>query len=101
MEKKEKLEKAVKLYITPVSVVMNIDAGCQLLSGSVHGDHQSADDDDAYAKQYFLQLACLPPVYLSVALQRVQAVRMVVVKRRQNTWLFSRLKMPLYRQSPL
>jgi len=50
MEKKEKLEKAVKLYITPVSVVMNIDAGCQLLSGSVHGDHQSADDDDAYAK---------------------------------------------------
>ena len=41
MEKKEKLEKAVKLY-----------AGCQLLSGSVHGDHQSADDDDAYAKQY-------------------------------------------------
>ena len=31
---------------------MNVDAGCQLLSGSVHGDHQSADDDDAYAKQY-------------------------------------------------
>ena len=52
MEKKEKLEKAVKLYITPVSVVMNVDTGCQLLSGSVHGDHQSADDDDAYAKQY-------------------------------------------------
>ena len=48
MEKKEKLEKAVKLYITPVSVVMNVDTGCQLLSGSVHGDHQSA----AYAKQY-------------------------------------------------
>ena len=47
---KEK-EKKSRTYVKPLSVVVSANMGCHLLSGSVNGDHESADDDESYAKQ--------------------------------------------------
>ena len=37
-------------YIAPMFTIVSVNDDCPLLRTSVKGDHESADDDDAYAK---------------------------------------------------
>lgn len=46
------IEKKGKPYVQPLVVLVRTNTENQLLAGSVQGDHKSAPDDDAYAKQY-------------------------------------------------
>lgn len=46
------IEKKGKPYVQFLVVLVRTNTGNQLLAGSVQGDHESAGNDEAYAKQY-------------------------------------------------
>ena len=46
------IEKKGKPYVQPSVVLVRANTENQLLAGSVQGDHESAGNDEAYAKQY-------------------------------------------------
>ena len=48
----KEIKKKGKLYVRPLSVMVCMSESYCLLTGSktVHGDHESADDDESYAK---------------------------------------------------
>lgn len=47
----EDIKKKGRPYVEPLSVIISINAECQLLRTSVEGDHIPAEDDGSYAKQ--------------------------------------------------
>ncbi|MGP1378672.1 MAG: lytic murein transglycosylase [Prevotella veroralis] len=48
----KEIEKKGKPYVQPLVVLVRTNTENQLLAGSVQGDHESAGNDEAYAKQY-------------------------------------------------